>query len=141
MNHRSWLAALALTSVVALASGCGADSAEDTVTPQDAPSPTTELTVEVTDGDTTTWQLSCDPAGGDHPDTTAACAALAENGAEAVPATPSDSMCTQLFGGEQTAVVTGTWQGKPVDATFSRQNGCEISRWDALAPLLPKVSA
>lgn len=139
MNHRSWLAALCLTSVVTLAAGCGADSAGEALTPQDAPA-ATELTIEVTDGTPTTWQLSCDPDGGDHPDTAAACAALAENGAEAVPPTPADSICTQLFGGDQTAVVTGTWQGKPVDASFSRQNGCEISRWEALTPLLPKIS-
>nr|WP_269329894.1 SSI family serine proteinase inhibitor [Kineosporia babensis] len=99
------------------------------------------MSIEVTDGESTTWQLSCDPAGGDHPDAKAACAALAEHGAKALPATGPDTVCTQIFGGEQTAVVTGSWQGRAVEATFSRQDGCEISRWDALAPLLPKVSA
>ncbi|MCE0536940.1 subtilase-type protease inhibitor [Kineosporia rhizophila] len=146
MDHRSsrrpWLAPLSLCAVVAL-SACGSDSSDGTVTPQDAPtaeSPATDLSIEVTDGRTTTWQLTCDPAGGDHPDAEAACAALESNGDKAVPTTPTDSVCTQIFGGEQTAVVTGTWQGKAVNATFSRQDGCEISRWDALTPLLPKIT-
>ena len=149
MDHRSsrrpWLATLSLCAVLAL-SACGSDSSDGTVTPQDAPAagspdgPAADLTIEVTDGQTTTWQLTCDPAGGDHPDTEAACAALESNGDTAIPTTPTDSVCTQIFGGEQTAVVTGTWQGEAVKATFSRQDGCEISRWDALTPLLPKIT-
>ena len=49
---------------------------------------------------------------------------------------PADQMCTQIYGGPETATVRGTWQGERVDASFSRQNGCEIARWDAAAGLL-----
>jgi hypothetical protein len=45
-------------------------------------------------------------------------------------------VCTDIFGGPQTAEVTGTLRGKPVSARFSRQNGCEIDRWQAAKPLL-----
>jgi hypothetical protein len=38
-----------------------------------------------------------------------------------------------------TARVTGTWQGRQVDATFDRSNGCEISRWQTLEPVLPNT--
>lgn len=88
--------------------------------------------------------LECDPAGGDHPDPSAACAALAaasEGGRDPFAPTPADAVCTQLYGGPQTATVTGTWRGAPVDARFDRTNGCEISRWDALEALLGRGGA
>lgn len=97
------------------------------------------LTVEVDDGSgaVTRWTLTCDPVGGDHPDPEAACAAIAEaGGAGAFAPVPADSMCTQIYGGPQTARVSGTLGGALVAATFSRENGCEIARWDDLAPLL-----
>ena len=50
--------------------------------------------------------------------------------------TPGDVACTELYGGPETATVKGTLRGKAVDASFSRNNGCEISRWDAAAELL-----
>ena len=49
---------------------------------------------------------------------------------------PSDQACTEIYGGPQTARVTGTFRGEPVDAEFDRTNGCEISRWDAYVDLL-----
>ena len=48
----------------------------------------------------------------------------------------ADQTCTQVYGGPEAATLRGTWQGEPVDALFSRQNGCEIARWDAVADLL-----
>ena len=76
--------------------------------------------------------LTCDPAGGDHPNAEAACAKLAEAGAQIFEPVPADQACTMIFGGPQTATITGTFQGENVDASFSRANGCEIDRWDAL---------
>jgi hypothetical protein len=103
----------------------------------------TDLTVVVDDGSggTTTWRVTCDPPGGDHPDPAAACRALEQNGATALPPVPSDRMCTQIFGGPEKATVTGTWHGKPVRSTFAKNNGCEIGRWKALAALLPPAGA
>jgi len=103
----------------------------------------TELTIVVDDGSggTTTWRLTCDPAGGDHPTPDAACAALEKNGATALPPVPKDRMCTQQYGGPEKATVTGTWRGTPVDASFSKTNGCEIGRWRSLAGLLPAIGA
>ena len=49
---------------------------------------------------------------------------------------PDDVACTQQFGGPQVAEVTGTLRRTPVDARFSRQNGCEIDRWETVRPLL-----
>ncbi len=98
-----------------------------------------DLTVVVDatgEGATTTYTLTCEPAGGDHPDAEAACAAIAAaGGAAAFAPTPMGVACTEQWGGPQTATVTGTVAGEAVAADFSRTNGCEISRWDALEAL------
>ena len=114
--------------------------------PESTPPPTTspgEVTAELTisldetgSGEMREMTLTCGPAGGDHPDPEAACAALAAVGAAAFAPPPKDQMCTEQWGGPQVAFVLGTVDGTPVRAQFSRTNGCEISRWDALAPLL-----
>ena len=44
--------------------------------------------------------------------------------------------CTDLFGGPETARIVGELHGRPVDARFARNNGCEIARWEKVAPLL-----
>ena len=84
-----------------------------------------------------TYRLSCDgqPAG-DLPDPAAACAQLAGQ-PDPFAALSADTMCTQLFGGPQTAHVTGRWAGEPVDLQLSRTDGCRIAQWDRLGALLP----
>jgi hypothetical protein len=136
-----------LLAAAALMPACGGPDPAPGGSPSPtlSPSPTSgggsQLTVVYDDGESkmSTWQLSCDPAGGDHPDPTAACAALTKKGATALPEVSKDKMCTQQFGGPQSAVLTGTWQGQPVDSRLKRSDGCEISRWDSLAGLLPRV--
>ncbi len=54
---------------------------------------------------------------------------------------PEGSVCTMQYGGPATARVTGVWAGRPVDVTYDRGDGCEISRWDRMVPLLPRVGA
>ena len=99
----------------------------------------TDLTIVVDDGggEMTTWTLTCDPPGGSHPDPAAACRILQANGATALPAVRKDVACTQVYGGAQQATITGTWHGQRVHSSFSRVNGCEISRWNLLRGLLP----
>ncbi|RZU29934.1 subtilisin inhibitor-like [Streptomyces sp. BK022] len=89
-------------------------------------------------------QLFCHPEGGDHPDPAAACRVLDENtrwGQDTFAPVPPDGICTMIDGGPATAHVTGYWAGRPVDADFSRRNGCEIARWDRLVPFLPGAGA
>lgn len=112
----------------------------------DSPDPSpgaAELTIVVDDGtgQQTTWTLTCDPVGGTHPDPAAACAALTAHGATALPPKRKDVACTEVYGGPQKATIRGTWQGKPVRSSFSRTDGCEISRWDQLKGLLPPSGA
>jgi hypothetical protein len=137
-----------LAAALALA-GCGS-SGNSAATPSDSGvvrpgTAQTELTVTVRGAPAataTTWKLTCDPTGGDHPDAQAACGALAaakKQAKDPFAPTPKDQMCTQIYGGPQVAAVKGTWQGKKVDAAFSRKNGCEIQRWSDLGKVLGKV--
>jgi hypothetical protein len=110
----------------------------DTGTTQAQQQPGTQLTVSLRTAENatpTTWELSCDPAGGTHPDPEAACRALSA-AADPFAAPPTDEMCTEIYGGPERAIVEGTWRGQPIRAEFSRANGCEIARFDALRPVL-----
>ncbi|MEO3972874.1 SSI family serine proteinase inhibitor [Streptomyces sp. CAU 1734] len=102
------------------------------------------LTIDVSEtGNTRTdgrYELQCDPAGGTHPAAERACARLEElarGNRDPFAPVPEGQICTQQYGGDATARVTGTWHGQRVDAVFSRTDGCEISRWRNLEPVLP----
>ncbi|MFE9727443.1 SSI family serine proteinase inhibitor [Streptomyces sp. NPDC005794] len=106
----------------------------------------TRLTVTVSESGNPTadgiYELKCGPAGGSHPSAQRACDLLdaaAESGGNPFVATDRNAMCTQQAGGPAAARVQGTWQGEVVDARFSRANGCEISRWNNLVPVLPSA--
>jgi hypothetical protein len=101
-----------------------------------------ETSVEVTlwpggrgEGSEHSAVLKCDPPGGSHEHAEEACAALLEQ-EDALAPVPGNVACTQIFGGPQEAQVAGVVRGREVHARFSRNNGCEIDRWDRLAPLL-----
>jgi len=126
--------ALVLVALALLAAGCGEDDEEPA-----AASPSgslARLTVTVDeDGDggagAKTTEVRCDAAGDSK-----VCGAVADLGAKAFAATPGSTACTQQYGGPDTATVKGTLNGKPVDARFSRTDGCEISRWEKVQALL-----
>ncbi|WP_077801320.1 SSI family serine proteinase inhibitor [Streptomyces sp. JHA26] len=105
------------------------------------------LTVTVRDagaGADGTYELHCHPDGGSHPDPAGACAVLDRGtrwGQDAFAPVPEGSVCTLQYGGPATAHVTGVWAGRPVDARFDRGDGCRVSRWNRLVPLLPDLRA
>jgi subtilisin inhibitor-like len=122
--------------VVALAlGGCGGGESAD------APEPRREVNLTIVveprgpSGPELTATLTCDPASGSHPDPQAACAVLARH-EEALEPVPPDVACTEIYGGPQRAEVEGTAAGGEVHAELNRTNGCEIDRWERLAPLL-----
>jgi len=122
-----------LVVLVLAVGGCGEDSGQVADS-----TPTTELLITVTSdsGATpTSWTLTCDPAGGTHPAPEGACRAL-DAARDPFAPVPADLLCTQVYGGPETAKVTGTWRGERVAATYKRTDGCEIARWDALAAVL-----
>jgi hypothetical protein len=82
------------------------------------------------------WTLRCEPAGGTLPSRARACARLFANTA-AIRPVPLEAVCTQIYGGPQEALVSGTLRGKRIWVRFNRRNGCEIARWTRLAALFP----
>ena len=115
--------------VAATISACGKDADSGSSSSQTA----LTITLVSDEGvDPETYELECEPPGGDHPQPAEACAALDAAGADVFEPVAKDQMCTELYGGPQTATVKGTYQGDPVDATFNRTNGCEIDRWEQL---------
>jgi hypothetical protein len=100
------------------------------------------LTVTVEDGagGLMTYVLDCGPggtAGGTHPDPWDACDRLEHIGGPVGPVATS-RMCPMIYGGPQTALVTGRWHSASVDERYSRANGCEIERWQSMEPVLPE---
>ncbi len=70
------------------------------------------------------------------PDPAAALVAVQRYGEKMFfPVPDPNRMCTEQYGGPETAVVTGWFHGREVASAFKRTNGCEIASWRALAPL------
>jgi hypothetical protein len=136
---------LAAAALVLALAGCGETEGADTGSGgggDTTAAPATSLTISVlpngTEATPMEWTLECDPAGGSHPQPDAACAALAAH-PEALEPVPKATACTMIFGGPQRATITGTLDGEDVNAEFNRGGGCEIERWDALAPVFATV--
>jgi hypothetical protein len=83
--------------------------------------------------------LLCHPAGGSVPQAQQACRHLDILGGP-VGATPQREMCSMLYGGPETARVTGTWRGRQVNESYSRTNSCQTERWERMEPVLPAVA-
>jgi hypothetical protein len=121
---------------LALLAGCGGDDEETA-----APSPSggaalAELTITVDeDGEggaaAKTSEVTCEAAGD-----SAICGVVAKLPAKVFEEPSGTTACTQQFGGPETATVEGTINGDPVSTRFSRENGCQIARWDAAKELL-----
>lgn len=131
------VAALAL-AVVALCAAAAGNSA--------TPAPTSLRITYWEDGSSATpdevWTLRCNPRRGTLPRPGLACRKLAAGGPKLFAPLPPNIACTQIYGGPQKARVVGTVAGKRVWATFTRTDGCQIGRWNALSPwLLPPGGA
>lgn len=107
--------------------------------PAQAGQPTASLTIQVTSSpgkSAQRWTLQCGPSGGNLPGAASACAALARTTDPFAPV-PRGTMCSMIYSGPEKATVAGSWAGKPVNASFSRNNGCQTARWNKLASLFP----
>ncbi|MDT0318095.1 SSI family serine proteinase inhibitor [Streptomyces millisiae] len=105
-----------------------------------AAAPSHELVITVADAGEVdgTHTLTCGPAGGDHPEADAACETLLDT-EQPFATTDEGTLCTYMYGGPARATVEGVWEGESVSAEFTRSDGCEIARWDALVPALPEL--
>jgi hypothetical protein len=145
---------LPLLTLLALLTGCaqsaadtGADGSENVTAAPDGDGAAggisraeNDLVVRVDPGDGTapeSWTLTCvGSAAGTHPDAEAACAHL-KGMADPFAPIPDDVACTEQYGGPQSAHIAGLWGGESVDLEVTRVDGCRISQWDSLGPLLP----
>jgi hypothetical protein len=141
-GSRSSTSPLLGTLLVVLLAGCAGGSDGGAA---DQPSGETQaagdelrITVDVGDGAAQEYLLRCGngTAEGSLPDAAAACAHLRDLDDPFEPV-PDDAICTQQYGGPQTARIEGSWHGETVDLELSRTDGCHIAQWDRLAPLLP----
>jgi hypothetical protein len=129
------LAGLLLIAAAVLA-GCGSDEPNPSAPGNDT---LAQLVITVDDdgeGGAPARELTLDCA---EPTDSQACGAVAGVSARDLAPTPADTACTQIFGGPETATIKGTIRGEPVDATFSRSDGCEIERWERVEALLAEV--
>lgn len=130
--------------LTALLAACGSGAEEATPAPSSAPSSSASSTGELVvvldrgqGGEPERYTLSCaDPVSGDLPDPAAACAHL-QGLTDPFAALPGDQVCSQQYGGPETAHVTGRWAGADVDLPLARTNGCQLAQWSSLGPLLP----
>ena len=103
-----------------------------------------DLQIEVDLGDGSaplTWTLTCVGfVEGSHPQAQAACDHLAGLERPFAPL-PEDVVCSQQYGGPETARVIGRWAGEPVELDLSRVDGCRIAQWDSLVPVVPAPAA
>jgi hypothetical protein len=118
-----------------LVAGCGSDD-EQAAAPTASGGSLAELTITVDeDGKggaaAKTATVSCNAASDSKE-----CAAVEKMKSATFEPTPGNIACTELYGGPETATVKGMLRGEAIDARFSRNNGCEISRWNAAAGLL-----
>lgn len=61
-----------------------------------------------------------------------ACKILDDEYPEIFAPVAKNMMCTEMYGGDETAFIGGWVKGKRFSASFNRTNGCEIARWDAI---------
>lgn len=136
------LATILLLAGALAVAGCGGDDeAGDGGATAPAPAEGTELTVtldpEGTGRAPEVAEVSCpaDPAEGSEP----ACEAVAELPAEAAEPVPPGAVCTEIYGGPDVVHLEGTLDGEPLDAELTRENGCEIERFERFLPLLREL--
>ena len=85
--------------------------------------------------------LRCAPPAGTVSQPARACRRLLAAGRAIFAPTPPGTACTEIYGGPQEALVTGTLRGVKVWARFRRRDGCEIARWNRVAFLLGPLPA
>lgn len=149
---------LACAAVLVL-SACGGDSSSDPMpvepaggigdsaeplpdVPTGGPYPIADLTVSIEhpDAETLEYRISCqgdtaDVIGNATISAVEACARLAEQMVQTrliTPPLPGDLVCTEMYGGPDTARIVGTIDDMAVNTTIDRTNGCGISDWDNL---------
>ncbi len=103
------------------------------------PIATLDITVTHPEADDIVYTISClsDTAtvsGDAIVDAVEACLALTNDEVRTriVDGSPTDQMCTEIYGGPDIATIDGTLDGDAVSTSVDRSNGCGIDDWDRL---------
>lgn len=139
---RAAWAAAALAASAVFMGGCGED---DNASKSGADGPELELSIRADDGDgkVTSGKLICRGSDRQATGDLASGRPAAERCRDAAALTallkekPSRRSCTKLYGGPQTVHVTGTIDGSEIDTRVGRTDGCGVSDYARLKPLLP----
>jgi hypothetical protein len=131
--------AVVLIAFALALAGCGQSDEQPASRPPSVGGSLARLTITVDHdgsgaGKAKTTDVRCDASGD-----SATCRALAGLADKAFKPVPPTIACTEQYGGPEVATVKGTLRGKPVNARFSRVNGCEIARWNTASKLLEAV--
>jgi hypothetical protein len=86
-----------------------------------------QLSLHETSGSLRTVSLACEPAGGSHPKSEIACAALDSAGGDFAQLKPRPDACALIYAPVD-VVATGTWRGKPVTFRTTYVNRCSADR-------------
>jgi hypothetical protein len=122
-------------SVAAPGGGSGAGGAGGGTAPAAAPKGSLTMTVQNGPGKPINhWTLTCDPAGGTHPDAAAACRQL-QAMKDPFATVKSTTVCPMILASARRATFTGTWFGQKVSRTII-DGGCDLGRWSALSQVM-----
>lgn len=131
------LAALAF----AVGAGVAGESTSSTATAKPVSLTITYWPDEQVPGTSDRWTVRCNPPGGTLSNRKTACRKLARLAPAAFAPVPPGSICTQVYGGPQKAVVRGKMGTQRIWASFRRRDGCEIDRWQRFSPWLLPVGS
>ncbi len=110
----------------AIALAAGAATAAVVATPAHAAATTKlYLAVRAENGTRTTATLTCNPAGGTHPDAADACAELTPVRGNIAKLPEGEGMCAMIYA-PVTATAYGRWQGRSVQYRTTFGNACEM---------------
>jgi hypothetical protein len=116
---------------LALIAGCGDDDAGY------SPSADTDLTITV-DPDGARGEAAQEARiacpGANSPQ--GACQAIEELPDDPGAPVPPNTPCTEIYGGPDVVTIEGELDGDEIDTRLTRENGCEIERFDRFVPLL-----
>jgi hypothetical protein len=95
------------------------------------------LTYQPNPGSTSSFTVGCIGGiiKGTHPNRVAICKKLIQSGTKIFAPSPAQTMCSQIYGGDQKARVVGAVNGRKVAATFNRVDGCQVIRWNGASVL------
>ena len=83
-------------------------------------------------GSQVTFKVSCltHSISGTHPNKKAICAAIAKQGIQLFAPVPTGIACSEIYGGPETARISGTVRGSKINSVFNRTDGCQVARWN-----------